>query len=98
MNSTTTIKCQCGCGILSVERWTPDDKTEEYFLSYYMNVYYSSQHGFVRTMKERIIGAWKILTGKEYLFYDVTASRHEMLQFYDGLVSLLNNKWEREEK
>lgn len=96
-----TVKCDCGCGILSItqDNWKDfDDNLNEYnsydeqtiFIEYYVSSFYREQKGIFNTLWERIKFAWSILTGKKYEIYDIVINGEGANKFKKELQEFLD--------
>lgn len=77
-----TFKCQCGCGIIKIDKLDWEDVPERCLdIAYYALAYNDKQDGIFYTIWHRIKFAWQILRGKEFRLYDILIEDKEFTAF-----------------
>lgn len=84
MSNSVLIKCDCGCGILDVNR--DEDGT---YISYYGSVFYTGQETFFGRLINKIKMIWLIIRNKEFYFYDLVLEGKEEEDFYNNMDRLV---------
>ena len=72
------IRCDCGCSVIAFELFDWDD---DYVC---MSYYPSREHSILQKVKL----AWNILTGKEYLFWEVFFDKKTLAEYKEFLKGL----------
>jgi len=80
------LPCDCGCSVLGFTYWEDDD--DALFFSHY-----ESSHTFMqRTIRTRIgkyfKRIWCAIVGKEYLFYEVSVAKDDLVRFKEYVNSI----------
>ena len=79
------LECDDKCGSIVVDVDVIEvfgEKTDYYgYLTYFKPVFYTSQRGVLNTIKSRFYWIWKILTGKEYILYDLVLSKEKWEEY-----------------
>ena len=87
-NEIISVPCECGCGIFEIHVWDAGKKGKEYYALYYKLVYGKTSK-IKEVIKERVKLLWCILTGKEYIIYDIALYREDLEKFRDELNHVL---------
>jgi DNA-binding GntR family transcriptional regulator len=86
MQKKINIMCDCRCVTLVIER----DKYGCLNFDFYENMFHTKQNGMIRTIMERLKLAYKILLGKEYMFYDVYVDEKESSRVLEELKEFID--------
>ena len=90
MNEEAILRCNCGCGILEINKWDFGEDNEDYSLIYWVPAFYGKQQdNLLQTIKERVIRIWQIARGKEFYLYEVVATKEELQTFVSELSKML---------
>lgn len=87
MRKKININCGCRCRTLIIEKY----KYGCLNFDFYENMFHSKQNGMIRTIIERLKLAYKILIGKEYMFYDVYVDEKESSRVLEELREFIDN-------
>ncbi|GIU69753.1 MAG: hypothetical protein KatS3mg002_0989 [Candidatus Woesearchaeota archaeon] len=79
--NTILLSCSCGCSLLKLER---DTSVKLYYLSHYLDSSYQ-QKNFYSLLKNKIKLIWLILSGKEYVFWDMIFTKEDLKKLYSFL-------------
>jgi hypothetical protein len=75
------LECDCGHGMIKIEI----DKDDEYgiyaYIDYLEPVFYTKQDGIWNIIKERFYLAWKMLTGKQYVLYELVLNKEKFEEY-----------------
>jgi len=83
------IRCEDHCGNLTIDRWDEDEFTE-YFVSYNVPAFISSQHDLWYEFKEKLKFLWLVLTGKEYRLYELILHKDNFEEFINAGKELID--------
>ena len=83
--SDILVPCDCGCGIIRFSQWYNKDKPEEVNVTYYLNAWHKKL-----SFLDKLKLIFCIITGKEYLLYDVSLITKESILALKESVSKLN--------
>ena len=85
------IPCECGHGIVSIHAYDFHEDGEQgwdYYLLYY-ELSCRKRPSVWGSLKERAKLFWCILSGKEYMFYDIVLQREDLIKLRDDIDDLL---------
>jgi hypothetical protein len=72
------LPCSCGCSLLRLERDTSENL---YYLSHYLDSSYQEK-SFFGLLKYKIKLIFAILSGKDYIFWDMVFGKESIKNFY----------------
>lgn len=67
LNKTYILKCECGCGIVTLTHEDEEDFGNNVYIEIYPHGFYVNQYPLI----ERIKAIWQIIRGKSYRAYDI---------------------------
>ena len=84
-NNKFLLDCDCGCSILKFtkEEWDGDTW---FSLQYYISGIHTGE-SFFSKIAGRIKAAWFMLTGKEYLLYDVLLTKERFVELQKYIIN-----------
>jgi hypothetical protein len=74
------VECNCGCTVLTIEKWNDPKEEPEFFLSFLISKFYSKQAYFLKNFIERVEVAWSILTTGIYQYEELVLNEDEFAQ------------------
>lgn len=69
------VRCNCNCSFLSFDK---DENDSIWYITSYMNTYFTEQINIWAVIKERIKMAWYALIGKKYYLFDIVLDQKTM--------------------
>lgn len=84
------VNCDCGCDdAIQLKKLKFDSVDEpEYYLSILTSQFYSKQSSLLKLIKQRLVSAWKMLTGKEYRLCEIILTKQDLDDFIKQLKEL----------
>jgi len=83
------VPCDCGAEILRIEQYLDrDDKSVD--ICFYTLDWYTLQHNWWGTLKERLAIMWQIFRGKQYCFSGIILTRKEQVLAFKKAVAELD--------
>jgi hypothetical protein len=79
-NKRISVPCDCHTEYLHITRWTED---KDWWVSSSTEDFVNNQRDGWDIFKHRVSLAWKILSGKEYWFFDIVVSDKNMQELMD---------------
>jgi hypothetical protein len=85
------IQCDCGCGILKLEKdiW---QGIEELTISYNLPAFYAYQSPGTYSLKERLKLIWAAVTGKQYRLYEIIIDGKNLEDFKEKMTKFLETR------
>lgn len=71
MLDNCTVYCKCGCGKGLSVNFRFAEESGEVVIDTITSGFYAHQPGFFYRLKRRLLAAWYMLCGKEYLLHEV---------------------------
>jgi len=91
-NKRIIVECDCGCSVIEIDQWVEKDKMSEVYLCHLIPSFFSLQSPGWNKLKNAVKMIWCIITGKEYLFYDVIlAKKQQIIDFKNAVAQLDEN-------
>jgi len=87
-NKMITVKCECGCSLLKIEKFDDD----LFFLSHYYSSFYNKQAPIFNRMTEKIKMVWFIITGRDYVLYEIALGRENTIKLQKMINESLEEK------
>lgn len=89
-SKTLILPCECigPCSMLKVS-YDKDPFYNELYLSHYVSSFNEKQNIFWWTIKRRFKLAWAMLTGKEFLLYELVIQPKDMKEFCDNVINMI---------
>ena len=90
--TVVNVRCSCGCGVFTIYALDLGGKKDKENWDYY-GLYYKLSHGKASTIRKALAEKakllWCVLTGKEYIFYDISLEKEDLEKFQDALNHVL---------
>jgi hypothetical protein len=91
MDQKLLVQCDCGCGILQLEKFDWDGQ-EELTISYNLPAFYAYQSPGTYSIKERLKLIWAAITGKQYRLYEIIIDGKNLEDFKQKITEFLEIK------